>query len=77
MRYRTAAILSIVLIVGMFVLQNGAYAVAVRLDRSQPVPFYLQVFFHIALFVGSYKFLLAPAILIVLFLVAAFTKDRE
>ena len=77
MRYRTAAILSVVLIGGMFVLPVAAKAVlSGYVEHGLVIPLYLRIFFGFAAFCLSFSWLLALPIVGVLFTLAALTHAR-
>jgi hypothetical protein len=75
-RYKTAAILSTVVVAGLigvpFVMKA---ALAPYLKHNLPIPGYLKLFFDFCLFLLAYRWLLAPAIVAVLSLIAALTKE--
>jgi hypothetical protein len=77
-RYRTAAILSIVLIGGMFavpVLIESAFLPSLKEGITNPLPGYEQILLAVAAFCLSWRFVLALPILVVLFTVAAFSSS--
>jgi uncharacterized membrane protein len=77
-RYRTAAILSIVLVAAVFGFQYAMRATANRYaEQTLDIPGYLRVLFHIALFVQIYHWLLVPLVVMAPFIIAAFTSDRR
>lgn len=76
MRYRTAAILSVVLIGGMFGLPAVAMAVLrPAMEQGVPIPIYERILFAVAEFCLTFRWLLALPILSVLFTVAAFSHS--
>ena len=78
MRYRTAAILSVVLVGGMFILPAVVKAVflpSLRQGFPNPVPVYEQMILHVAAFCLRYNWLLALPAIGMLFLIAAFTNE--
>ncbi len=80
MRYRTAAILSVVLIGGMFGLPAAVWATflpSLRQGLPDPLPGYERVLLNVAVFCDSWRFLLALPIVGVLFAVAAFTSTSR
>jgi len=76
MRYRTAIILSIVVVAGLvglpFVMKA---AIAPYLEHNLPMPGYLKVFLDFGLFLLKWRWLLAPAVVAVLSLIASLTKE--
>jgi hypothetical protein len=77
-RFRTAAILSAVLVGGMFVLPAIVKAVflpSLRQGFPNPVPDYEQIILRVAAFCLRYSWLLALPTVVVLFLIAAFTGE--
>ncbi len=77
MRYRTAAVLSVVLIGGMFVVPSAIMAVFIpSLNQGipDPLPGYEHVLLAVAAFFLTWRFLLALPIAFLLFTVAAFTS---
>jgi len=79
-RYRTAAILSVGLIIGMFGLPELLWAVflpSLRRGLPDPVPSYEQILLNFALFCGMYRFLVVPAVVSVLFAIAGFTRPSR
>lgn len=79
MSYRTAIILCIVLIGGMFVLPAFAMSLANHYaEQGLYVPFYLRVYFAFSVFLLTFRFFLIPPIVAVLILIAALTgKSRR
>lgn len=78
MRFRTAAILSAVLVGGMFILPAIVKAVflpSLRQGFPNPVPYYEQIILRVAAFWLRYSWLLALPTVVVLFLIAAFTSE--
>jgi hypothetical protein len=76
-RFRTAAILSLVLIGGMFVLPAGVLAVflpSLKQGLPDPIPGYERFLLEVASFFMIWRFLLALPIAAVLFTVAGFTN---
>lgn len=79
MRYRTAAILSVVLIGGMFVVPAVVKAIflpSLEQGLPNPVPGYEQILLEVALFCGRWHFVSALPIVVVLFTIAGFTNAR-
>ena len=78
MRYRTAAIVSIVLIGGMFGLPEAIRAVFFpSLEQGIPVPGYERVLLGIAIFCFRFRWVLAlpiAAVVVALFTIAAVTS---
>ena len=75
MRYRTAGILSVVLVGGMFILPVVANAVAVRyLDQGLAIPLYTRILFGVAVFCLSFRWLIAIPAVAVLFASVEFTS---
>lgn len=80
MRYRTAAILSTVLIAGIFGLPEAIRAVflpSLEQGTPAPVPGYEQVLLGIAVFCFRFRWVLAlpiAAVVVVLFTIAALTS---
>ena len=79
MRLRTAAILSVVLIGGMFGLRSAGYHLALSYVEHgvKEIPPHARVFFVITAFVYSFWWILAPAIVGVLFTVALLTNQSR
>ncbi len=79
MRYSTAAILSVVLIGGMFTLPAGVWAVFPSLKQgfSIPVASYERILLGLVVFCGRFRWFLALPIVTVLFTYAAFTSDSR
>jgi hypothetical protein len=75
MRYSTAAILSLVLVGGMFVLPAAVLA-SLKQGLPTPIPGYERILIDVAAFCLSFRFLLVIPILSVLFTVAAFTNSE-
>jgi hypothetical protein len=76
-RYRTAAMLSVVLIGGMFAVPAAIMAVflpPLNQGAPDPLPAYEHVFLAVAAFFLTWRFLLALPIAFLLFTVAAFTS---
>ena len=73
MRYRTAAILAVVLIGGMFCLPVAAFVVFPTLKGGARIP----VLFDVVLFCLSFRWFLALPIITVLFTIAAFTNHSR
>jgi hypothetical protein len=76
MRYRTAAILSVVLIGGMFglpVLVKAVFLPSLEQGIPTPVPGYERVFLEVGLFCSRFSLLLALPIAVALFAIALFT----
>ena len=77
MRYRTAAIWTFVLVGGMFAVPAIIWDVflpSLKRGLPDPIPAYERILLHIAFFCGSWKWLLAIPIPVVLFAIAAFTS---
>ena len=71
MRFRTAAILSFVLIGGMFTFPMVMMTAANHyVEMGVVIPLYMRILFGVAFFFGSFKWFLSPLIIIALFLVA-------
>ena len=79
MRFRTAAILSVVLVGGMFATSIAGGALAHwHLGRGDvEIPNYERMFFGIAAFCSSFRVLLAIPIVSVLFTIATFTNQAR
>lgn len=80
MRYRTAAVLSVVLIGGMFVVPSAIMAFllpSLNQGIPDPLPGYEQVLLAVAAFFLTWRFLLALPIAFLLFTVAAFTSASK
>lgn len=79
MRFRTAAILSAVLVGGvLFVLPAVVEAVfipSLRQGVPNPMPGYEQILLGVALFCHRFRWLLAPPTVLVFFLIAGFTRE--
>jgi hypothetical protein len=76
-RYRTAAVFSVVLIGGMFVVPSTIMAIflpSLNQGIPNPLPDYERVLLAVAAFFLAWRFLLALPIALVLFSVAAFTS---
>jgi hypothetical protein len=79
-RYRTAGILSLVLVAGMFVLPATVKAVflpSLRQGLPNPVPGWEQILLSMAVFCLEWQWLIAIPIVVVLFTVAGFTGASE
>lgn len=77
MRYRTATVLSVVLVGGMLLLPVVVKAVLERYAESgQIIPLYLRILFGLTAFCMQYGFLLVLPIVAILFIVAAVTQGR-
>ena len=77
MRYRTAAVLAVVLIGGMFAVPSAIMAVflpSLNQGIPDPLPGYEHVLLAVAAFFLTWRFLLALPIAFLLFAVAAFTS---
>jgi hypothetical protein len=76
---RTAAILSVVLIGGMFGLRSAGYHLALSYVEQgvKETPPYARVFFVITAFFYSFWWILAPAVVGVLFTVALLTSQSR
>ena len=79
MRFRTAAILSVVLVGGMFATSIAGGALARwHLGRGDvEISHYERMFFGIAAFCASFRVLLAIPIVSVLFTIATFTNQAR
>ncbi|MGA8214421.1 MAG: hypothetical protein WB799_12565 [Candidatus Sulfotelmatobacter sp.] len=76
MRYRTAAILSVVLIGGMFVLPAAVKDILLpSLERGVVIPFYERLLLGVAVFFLSWRVILAFPIVVLLFTIAVFTNE--
>lgn len=78
MRYRTAAILSLVLVGGMLLLPavvTSVFLPSLRQGFPNPIPGYEQIVLRISAFCLRYSWLLAPGTIVMLFLIAAVTRD--
>jgi hypothetical protein len=78
-RYRTAGILSTILIGGMFALPAAVKAIflpSLMLGLPNPVPEYEQVLLAVAAFCLHWQLLLVLPIAAILFTIAAFTNAR-
>jgi hypothetical protein len=73
MRYRTAAVLAVVLIGGMFSLPAAAFAVFPTLKGGARIP----VLFDVVLFCITFRWVLALPIITVLFTIAAVTSGSR
>lgn len=77
MRYRTAAISSVVLIGGMFVLPAAVKDLLLpSLQQGVVIPFYERALLGVSIFCLSFRYLLVLPIVVVLFAVALFTNER-
>lgn len=75
MRFRTAAIWSLVLIGGMFVLPKAVMAALLpSLQQGVPIPLYERILLGVAVFFLTFRFFLVLPILALLFTVAGFTN---
>ena len=75
MSYRTAIILCVVLIGGMFLVPAFAASLANHYaEQGLYLPLYLRIYFGVSAFLLTFRFLLIPPIITVLFLIAAFTS---
>ena len=79
MRFRTAAVLSVVLFGGMFATSSAGAALARwYVERGNvEIPIYTRIFFSIAAFCASFKVLLAIPTVAVLFTIAIFTSQAH
>ena len=78
MRSRTAGILSIVLIGGMFALPNAGQAVANwYLVHPVEIPLYARIFLGISVFCVTFRWLLALPTVAVLFTIAIFATEAR
>ncbi len=76
MRFRTAGILSVVLIGGMFCLPAAVSAVFLpSLNQGLPVPGYERILLGLAEFCGRFRWFLALPIVTVLFTFAAISYE--
>jgi hypothetical protein len=79
LRLRTAAILSVVLIGGMFAMRSAGYHLALSYVEQgvKEIPPYARIFFVITAFFYGFWWLLAPAIVGVLLTVALVTSQSR
>ena len=79
MRFRTAAILSVVLVGGIFAASSAGGALACwYVERGDvEIPIYTRMFFSIAALCASFKVLLALPMAAVLFTSAIFTNQAR
>jgi hypothetical protein len=79
MRFRTAAILSVVLVGGMFAtsIAGGALARWLWEHGNGGLPIYTRMFLEVAAFCSSFRVLLAVPIVSVLFTIATFTNQAR
>ena len=81
MSFRTAGILCVVLIGGMLVLLpavvEAVFLPSLRQGRPDPVPAYEQIILAIAFFCLRFRWFLAPLMVMVFFLFAAFTNASQ
>ena len=80
MRYRTAAILSVVLIGGIFVLPNVVWAVflpSLKLGLPNPIPGYERLLLEFAVFCDTWRFPFAFPIIAAPVTLAAFTSKSR
>ena len=79
MRLRTAAILSVILIGGMFALRSVSYHLTLSYVEQgvKEIPPSARMFFVITAFFYSFWWMLAPAIVGVLFTVALLTRQSR
>ena len=79
MGFRTATILSVVLVGGMlFILPAVVEAVflpSLRQGVPNPIPDYEAYLLAVALFCHRFRWFLAPLTVVILFLIAAFTRE--
>lgn len=79
MRFRTAAILSAVLVGGMLfifpALIESTFLPSLRQGIPNPVPGYEQILLALALSCHEWRWLLAPLTVLVLFVIAAVTRE--
>ncbi len=75
-RYRTAAVVSVLMIAVMFGLP-AVVKVSLLPRLSNPVPFYDQVILNVALFCLRWQLLLVPPIIGLLFTIATFTRESR
>ena len=77
-RFRTAAILSAVLVGGVLIIfpavVEAIFLPSLRQGIPNPIPDYEANLLSVALFFHRYRWLLAPLTVLVLFLIAAFTS---
>jgi hypothetical protein len=79
-RYRTAAVLSVALIVAMFGLPDLLWAVflpALRQGLPNPVPDYEKILLNFALYCDMWRFLVVPPAVSVFFAIASFTRPSR
>ncbi len=79
-RYKTAAILTIILLGGMFAVPAVILAIflpSLQQGLPNPVPGYEQILLEIASFCMHWRFLLALPIPMVLFTIAAFARSSH
>lgn len=79
-RYKTAAILTIILLGGMFAVPAVILAIflpSLRQGLPNPVPGYEEALLEIASFCMRWRFLLAFPIPMALFSIAAFTRPSQ
>ncbi len=79
MRYKTAAILSVLLVGGMFVFPAVVLAIylpSLKQDLPNPLPIYEQVLLEISAFCLTWRFLLTLPIVSVLFTIAGLTNGK-
>jgi len=79
-RFRTAAILCVVLIGGMFLFPTAVLAVflpSLKQGLPNPVPIYEQILLDVSVFCLTWRFFLVLPIVGVLFTVAGFTYPKS
>jgi len=79
MRFRTAAILSVVLVGGMFVIPilMEHVALAYVAQGVKTIPFYVRILFGIGAFCASFRVLLALPTVAILFTIAIFSSQAQ
>jgi hypothetical protein len=77
-RFRTAAILSVVLIGGMFAFPTVVFGAFPSLGEGSPnsVPGYERILLGFVVFCGLFRWFLSFPIVVVLFAIAAFTNAK-
>jgi len=76
--FRTAAILSVVLVGGMFMMPHAGYAVAQwYVEHPVEIPLYARLFLGVSSFFASFRILLALPTVAVLFTIAIFTSQAR
>jgi type II secretory pathway component PulF len=78
MRYRTALILSAVIIAGMFALPMTIEPIANHyIQTGSPIPLYMRLFFGVSVVLIPLRWILAPATVGALIFIAALTADSR